>query len=98
MGSHLKNAVRGGIDDGRAGLHMRFPQFSHDLRPRGGTVAQPFGLAPGFFQPFRKQRVWEMFERGEGRLHDQPRQLPMAAGGILCAGYRGHSPIGGGWG
>ncbi len=37
---HLKNAVGGGVDNGRAGADVLFAQLLDDLRAGGGFVAQ----------------------------------------------------------
>ena len=85
-GRHLEHAVRGGVDDGLAGLHVLVAQALDDLGAAGYLVAQ--GAPADLSFELVHEGLGEAVGEGlEGGLLDEACHLPVAAGGVLGVGH-----------
>ena len=94
VGGDLEDGIGGGIDDQIPGGHMFVAEDVDDLGAGPGGVGQH---APaGFFPEGREDLFREALGiEGEGLRRDEPRQFPVAGGGILAPGGLRHAPVGG---
>ncbi len=89
MRGDLENAVAGGVNDGKAGALMLFPEFLDDFGAGGGLVAESFAAdrALEFFHEIAREAV---LVNGEGLIEPDAGHFPVAGSGVF-AGRNGNS-------
>ena len=92
VGGDLEYAVRRGVNDGLAALHVLIAQFLDDDRAGSDGIAQRASADAlfEFINDARREALGVGFER---LLHDDTGHLPMAAGGILGVSFFGCAAI-----